>query len=65
MHDLCVFLHRLFSLHVRRLMDFFVFSDLIYPRCTEGSETDCGSSSWAFSLFIAWNLLSMVCAFRS
>jgi len=33
--------------------------DLTYPRCTEGSETDCGSTAWAFSLFIAWNLLSM------
>ena len=53
-------------LHVRQPMAFFRFgfSDLIYPRCTEGSETDCGSTGWAFSLFIAWNLLSMVCAFR-
>jgi hypothetical protein len=36
---------------------------LAYPRCTieAGSlvETDCGSTAWAFSLFIAWNLLSM------
>ncbi|KAG1745083.1 Ion transport protein-domain-containing protein [Suillus paluster] len=36
---------------------------LAYPRCTITSnrlvETDCGSTPWAFSLFIAWNLLSM------
>ncbi|KAG1824615.1 Ion transport protein-domain-containing protein [Suillus subaureus] len=36
---------------------------LAYPRCTIKAdglvETDCGSTSWAFSLFIAWNLLSM------
>ncbi|KAF8146237.1 Ion transport protein-domain-containing protein [Mycena galopus ATCC 62051] len=31
-----------------------------YPRCTNGdTESDCGSTAWAFSLFIAWNLLSM------
>ena len=45
----------------------FFFSDLVYPRCTKGSETDCGSTAWAFSLFIVWNILSMVCvrsAFR-
>lgn len=37
--------------------------DLEYPRCTNlnasMSESDCGSTAWAFSLFIAWNLLSM------
>ncbi|KAJ6472696.1 Ion transport protein-domain-containing protein [Mycena vitilis] len=35
---------------------------LVYPRCTNsGSEenSDCGSVGWAFTLFIAWNLLSM------
>lgn len=36
---------------------------LAYPRCTIRSgklvESDCGSTAWAFSLFIAWNLLSM------
>ncbi|KAI6152729.1 Ion transport protein-domain-containing protein [Pisolithus thermaeus] len=35
----------------------------VYPRCTYTAgiitETDCGSTAWAFSLFIAWNLLSM------
>lgn len=35
----------------------------VYPRCTYAAgniaETDCGSIAWAFSLFIAWNLLSM------
>ncbi|KAI0791303.1 Ion transport protein-domain-containing protein [Abortiporus biennis] len=34
-----------------------------YPRCTEAfstlSDSDCGSIGWAFTLFIAWNLLSM------
>ena len=37
-------------------------SALDYPRCTISAfgETDCGSVYWAFSLFIAWNLLSMV-----
>jgi len=33
-----------------------------YPRCTNSSsqgESDCGSIAWAFTLFIAWNLLSM------
>ncbi|KAJ7199602.1 Ion transport protein-domain-containing protein [Mycena pura] len=35
---------------------------LEYPRCTNpgsAEESDCGSSAWAFTLFIAWNLLSM------
>lgn len=40
----------------------FCFSDLHYPRCTNGSESDCGSTAWALSLFISWNILSMVCA---
>jgi hypothetical protein len=39
-------------------------SALSYPRCTNSSpkdlDSDCGSESWAFTLFIAWNLLSMV-----
>lgn len=39
-------------------------STLAYPRCTQVSDgvyqTDCGSTAWAFSMFIAWNLLSMV-----
>ncbi|KAH0580401.1 hypothetical protein H2248_001903 [Termitomyces sp. 'cryptogamus'] len=35
-----------------------------YPRCTNNSSialdsSDCGSESWAFALFITWNLLSM------
>ena len=42
----------------------FAYSTLSYPRCTEVLygiyPTDCGSTAWAFSLFIAWNLLSMV-----
>ncbi|KXN82493.1 Calcium-channel protein cch1 [Leucoagaricus sp. SymC.cos] len=37
--------------------------DLTYPRCTNSlgslAESDCGSTAWAFTLFIAWNLLSM------
>ncbi|KAF9039224.1 high-affinity cell membrane calcium channel [Panaeolus papilionaceus] len=37
--------------------------DLTYPRCTSSpfdeAESDCGSTEWAFTLFIAWNLLSM------
>ncbi|KDQ58077.1 hypothetical protein JAAARDRAFT_69375 [Jaapia argillacea MUCL 33604] len=36
---------------------------MAYPRCTKPTpsdgDTDCGSVAWAFSLFIAWNLLSM------
>ncbi|TDL23428.1 hypothetical protein BD410DRAFT_897507 [Rickenella mellea] len=36
---------------------------VIYPRCTNSSaqdpDSDCGSVGWAFSLFIAWNILSM------
>lgn len=37
-------------------------SALEYPRCTilPNGETDCGSRAWAFTLFIAWNVLSMV-----
>ncbi|KAJ7243891.1 Ion transport protein-domain-containing protein [Mycena haematopus] len=33
-----------------------------YPRCTNADSeenSDCGSAAWAFTLFIAWNLLSM------
>lgn len=33
-----------------------------FPRCTEGKsylDSDCGSVGWAYSLFIAWNILSM------
>ncbi len=41
------------------------YSDLTYPRCTSSltdeTDSDCGSTAWAFFLFIAWNLLSMVC----
>lgn len=40
------------------------YSATQYPHCTESSahhsDTDCGSTAWAFSLFIAWNILSMV-----
>ncbi|KAI0292410.1 hypothetical protein BC826DRAFT_1019067 [Russula brevipes] len=36
---------------------------LKYPRCTISSQderdSDCGSVGWAFTLFIAWNILSM------
>ncbi|KAJ7019630.1 Ion transport protein-domain-containing protein [Mycena alexandri] len=35
---------------------------IVYPRCTNSDtaeNSDCGSEGWAFSLFIAWNLLSM------
>ncbi|EKM51356.1 uncharacterized protein PHACADRAFT_263446 [Phanerochaete carnosa HHB-10118-sp] len=36
---------------------------LVYPYCTNASsangDSDCGSTGWAFTLFIAWNLLSM------
>lgn len=39
-------------------------SSLSYPRCTHSTpsdpDSDCGSTGWAFTLFIAWNLLSMV-----
>ncbi|KAK7445064.1 calcium channel protein [Stygiomarasmius scandens] len=35
----------------------------VYPLCTNSSDTeedsDCGSVGWAFTLFIAWNILSM------
>lgn len=34
-----------------------------YPRCTNASasepDSDCGNVEWAFTLFIAWNILSM------
>ncbi|PBK87237.1 hypothetical protein ARMGADRAFT_939192 [Armillaria gallica] len=36
---------------------------VVYPRCTNASsslsDSDCGSVGWAFTLFIAWNVLSM------
>ncbi|TFK51284.1 hypothetical protein OE88DRAFT_1800091 [Heliocybe sulcata] len=36
---------------------------IVYPQCTNASardqDSDCGSVGWAFTLFIAWNLLSM------
>lgn len=36
---------------------------IVYPQCTNSSaedpDSDCGSVGWAFTLFIAWNLLSM------
>ncbi|KAJ7661709.1 Ion transport protein-domain-containing protein [Mycena rosella] len=35
---------------------------VVYPRCTNADSeenSDCGSAGWAFTLFIAWNLLSM------
>ncbi|KAJ7479857.1 Ion transport protein-domain-containing protein [Mycena latifolia] len=35
---------------------------VVYPRCTNPNseeDSDCGSIGWAFTLFIAWNLLSM------
>ncbi|KAJ6602707.1 Ion transport protein-domain-containing protein [Mycena vulgaris] len=35
---------------------------VVYPRCTNSDSeenSDCGSVGWAFTLFIAWNLLSM------
>ena len=39
-------------------------STITYPRCTNSLEgqlnSDCGSEKWAYSLAIAWNLLSMV-----
>ncbi|KAF7794178.1 hypothetical protein EIP86_005309 [Pleurotus ostreatoroseus] len=37
---------------------------LEYPRCTDTNaahaDSDCGSEGWSFTLFIAWNLLSMM-----
>lgn len=46
-----------------------VCSTLEYPRCSQVSsgvyQTDCGSTAWAFSMFIAWNLLSMVRAYMA
>ncbi|GAA5898852.1 calcium channel protein CCH1 [Sporobolomyces salmoneus] len=33
-----------------------------FPRCTEAPnylDSDCGSSAWAYALFIIWNVLSM------
>ncbi len=44
-----------------------LYSAISYPRCTisslEKNETDCGSLGWSYTLFIAWNILSMVCSF--
>jgi hypothetical protein len=44
-------------------------STIKYPRCTISSldehESDCGSVGWAYTLFIAWNILSMVRLFFS
>jgi hypothetical protein len=40
-----------------------ISSAISYPRCSNPSsqtDSDCGSEGWAFALFIAWNLLSMV-----
>lgn len=41
-----------------------ICSALEYPRCTDTdtihTDSDCGSEGWSFTLFIAWNLLSMV-----
>lgn len=43
-----------------------LYSTINYPRCTISSlgehESDCGSVGWAYTLFIAWNILSMVCS---
>jgi hypothetical protein len=33
-----------------------------FPLCTHSDNfllSDCGSSAWAFALFITWNVLSM------
>ncbi|BEI83049.1 hypothetical protein CcaverHIS002_0309170 [Cutaneotrichosporon cavernicola] len=33
-----------------------------FPHCVEGAtylDSDCGSEGWAYTLFIAWNILSM------
>lgn len=40
----------------------YIRSALEYPRCTilANGDSDCGSTAWAFTLFIAWNVLSMV-----
>ncbi|KAG9050174.1 calcium channel protein [Tulasnella sp. UAMH 9824] len=58
--------------HTQNYRDFFnalimlVFMStgtVSYPACTNSGEndpdSDCGSTGWAYSLFIAWNLLSM------
>ncbi|KAL0565893.1 calcium channel protein [Marasmius crinis-equi] len=45
------------------MLSFMSTGMLEYPRCTNSSESeqesDCGSTSWAFVLFIAWNIMSM------
>jgi hypothetical protein len=42
-------------------------SVLVYPRCTNSTPaqpiSDCGSRAWAYVLFIAWNVMSMVRSF--
>ena len=56
------------SMLIQQLPDIYIFnsssSAITYPRCTnfiEGQlDSDCGSEKWAYSLAIAWNLLSMV-----
>ena len=41
-----------------------LYSSINYPRCTistlDHHDSDCGSVGWAYTLFIAWNILSMV-----
>ena len=40
------------------------YSGVEYPFCTNPTKdvpySDCGSTPWAFALFIVWNVLSMV-----
>lgn len=38
------------------------YATIVSPYCTDSDnflDNDCGSQSWAFALFIAWNILSM------
>ena len=47
-----------------------IYSTINYPRCTfspvDRQASDCGSRGWAYTLFISWNILSMVrLSFRS
>ncbi len=52
---------------VERMLNIIVYcSALDYPRCTINSnrETDSGRICWSLSVFIAWNLLSMVSHFH-
>lgn len=50
------------AFHLQLLL--IVRSAISFPRCTESSaslqESDCGSMGWSYTLFIAWNILSMV-----